>query len=633
MQTLCLGALVMALTAVDASSYEPDSNAPRSSVPEKYKWDLSPLFKDDAGWEAAGAEARAKLAAIPAHKGKLSGPKAVKACLDDYFSLRGVVDHVSSYANLKAVEDDSDARSQEMLQRALALGAAFRTETSFIRQELLRLDDAAAKPILDDAALAPYRAYLQDLRRRRIRLLDPEAERVLNLVGDNLWAEVDLNEIPSDVEMVFKAFTKDVQLPVIKDEAGKEVQLTLANYSKYRSSKDRRVRLETVDAFFGALKKYENILAATLGAEAKRDVFMAHARGYGRSVDAYLDRQNIRAAVAESLVAAVHQNLKPLHRYVELRKKLLGLKELRFPDLYPPLVPSADTQVPYDEGLKDVLQAVAPLGKDYVAALSGPEMLGRRMADVFPNKGKESGAFSHSLWGAPPYVMLNYMGELEDVSTTAHELGHAMHSRINMAAQPYPDFGYSSMTAEIASTLNEMLLFKHLLAKYKGDDKTRLYLLGKVVDTIRTTIYRQTLFTEFELSLHGFAEAGTPITAELLDKTYGDLVRLYYGPGFSMGERDGVEWAYIPHFYWKHYVFSYACGLASAIAISEKIAAGDTKTRDAYLAMLAEPHEAAPVDILKKAGVDLTKPDAVRAAAKLMDEMITEMEALAAKTQ
>jgi oligoendopeptidase F len=623
----------MALTAVDASSYEPDANAPRSSVPEQYKWDLSILFKDDAGWEAALTEAKAKIAAIAAHKGKLKAVAAVKACLDDYFALRSAVDRVSSYANLKAVEDDSDAKSQEMLQRALSMGAAFRTETSFIRQELLRMDDAAAKPILEDRAMAPYRAYLQDLRRRRSRLLDPEAERVLSLAGDNLWAEVDLNEIPSDVEMVFKAFTKDAQLPVIKDEAGKEVQLTLSNYSKYRASKDRLVRLSTVDAFFSALKKYENILAATLGAEAKRDVFMSRARGYGRSVDAYLDRQNIQARVAQSLVSAVHQNLKPLHRYVELRKKLLGLKELRFADLYPPLVPTADTQVTYDEGLKDVLRAVAPLGPRYVAALTGPEMLGHRMADVFPNKGKESGAFSHSLWGVPPYVMLNYMGELEDVSTTAHELGHAVHSHINMKARPYPDFGYSSLTAEIASTLNEMLLYKHLLAKYKGDDKTRLYLLGKIVDTVRTTLYRQTLFTEFELALHGFAEAGTPITAELLGRTYGDLVRLYYGPGFSMGENDGIEWAYIPHFYWKHYVFSYACGLASAIALSERIAAGDVKTRDAYLAMLAEPRAAAPVEILRKAGVDLDKPDAVAAAAKMMDEMMTEMETLAEKTK
>ncbi|MBI5242321.1 MAG: oligoendopeptidase F family protein [Elusimicrobia bacterium] len=629
-KTFAFLAAALILLAVPATSaYKPDANAPRASVPEQYRWDLSPLFKDDASWEEAFAAARAKTTAILSHKGKLDGAPAVKSCLEDYFAARRAVDRAAAYANLRSVEDQDDAKRQEMLQRSLALGNDFRSSTSFIRQELLRLDDAAAKAILEDPSLAPYRGYVEDLRRRRSRLLGEEAERVLSLAGEHLWSETDLNEIPSDVELVFKAATKDIQLPKIKDEDGKEVQLTLANYSKYRASKDPRVRRETVESFFGALKKYENILAATLAAEAKRDVFMARARGYARSVDAYLDRQNIPASVAENLVAAVHENLGPLHRYVGLRKKLLGLKEIHIYDLYPPLVPSAQTEVPYEEGLKDLRQALKPLGEGYVAALFGPEMLGRRMADVYPSKGKESGAFSQSIWGFPPVVLLNYMDDLDDASTAAHELGHAMHSLLNMKAQPEADFGYSSLTAEIASTLNEVLLSKRNLKKYEGDPKTRLYLLGDMLDRIRTTIYRQALFSEFELKLHAFAEAGTPITAELLDKTYADLVRLYYGSDFTLGENDGVEWAYIPHFYWKHYVFSYACALASSIAISEKIAAGDLRSREGYLAMLEKPREAAPVETLKEAGVDLSKTDALKAAARLMDETIDEMEALA----
>jgi len=631
---LVLFSAAAAAAAAPEAPYKPDASAPRSSVPQEHRWDLSPLFKNDASWETAFADAQATLAAIAVHhKGKLSSALALKACLDDYFALRQAVDRVASYANLMSVVDADAAEYQQMHQRALTLGSDFRSGTSFIRQELLRLDDETAKSLLIAPPLTGYRSYIWDLRRRRGHLLGEEAEKVMSLAGDNLWSETDLNEIPSDVELIFKAVTNDIQLPKIKDEAGKEVQLTLANYNKYRASKDMRVRRETVDAFFGALKKYDDILAGTLAAETKRDVFFARARGYPRSVDAYLDRQNIPASVAENLVASVHANLKPLHRYVELRKKLLGLKELRLADLYPPLVPSAKTEVPYPDGLKDMRGALAPLGADYVAALFGPEMLGRRMADVYPNSGKESGAFSHCIWGFPPVVLLNYMDELDDVSTAAHELGHAMHSRLNMKAQPYPDFGYSSLTAEIASTLNEMLLSKYLLKRYRADDKTRLYLLGDMVDKIRTTIYRQALFTEFELKLHAFAEAGTPITADLLDKTYSDLVRLYYGEGFTLGPDDGVEWSYIPHFYWKHYVFSYACALASSIAISEKIAAGDEQARARYLAMLVEPREAAPVEILQKAGVDLMKPDAVNAAAKLMDETITEMEKLAGGLQ
>ena len=615
--------------AAAPGAYKPDANAPRSSVPEQYRWDLTNVFKDDAAWEAGFADAKAKLGSIAVHKGKLTTGAEVKSCLDDYFALRKMTDRIASYANHSAVVDDGVAEYQEFQQRSLALQNDFRSGTSFIRQELLRLDDPAANAMLDDASLAPYRAYILDLRRRRAHVLGEEAERVLGIAGDNLWSETDLDEMPSEVELIFKAATKDIQLPKIKDEQGKEVQLTLANYNKYRASKDLRVRRETVDAFFGALKKYQDIQAATLVAEFKRDVFMARARGYARSVDAYLDRENVPASVAENLVASVHENLKPLHRYVELRKKLLGVAQARLADLYPALVPSVQKAIPFAEGLQIVREALKPLGADYVAALFGPEMLGSRMVDVYPNKGKQSGAFSESIWGIRPFVLLNYMDELDDVSTAAHELGHAMHSRLNMRAQPYPDSGYSTLTAETASTLNEMLMSRYLLKKYKGDDKTRLYLLGELADKIRTTIYRQALFTEFELKLHGFVELGTPVTAELLDKTYADLVRLYYGPGFTVGPDDGVEWAYIPHFYWKHYVYSYACALTSSIAISEKIAAGDEAARDRYLAMLQKPREAAPVETMREVGVDLTKPDAVNAAARLMDETVAEMEKLA----
>ncbi|HAH07555.1 MAG TPA: hypothetical protein DCM05_13725 [Elusimicrobia bacterium] len=623
--TLCTAALA---AAAPAFAYKPDASAPRSAVPEKYKWDISPLFQDEAGWEAESAQARVKLAAIAVHQGKLKDAASIRACLDDYFALRGTMDRVAAYANLRAVEDQGLAKTQEMLQRSLGLDADFRAKSAFIRLELLRMDDAA---VLADPVLAPYRRYVEDLRRRRAHLLGDEAEKVLSLFGDNLWSEKDLNEIPSEVELIFKSATKEIRLPKILDEKGLKVQLTLANYGKYRASKVRRVREAAVAGLFGTLRENEGTLAAVLAAETKRDVTMARARGYERSVDAYLDRQNVPASVAESLVASARRNLKPLHRYVALRKRLLKLPDVRLFDLYPPLVPSAKAEVPYEEGLKDLREALKPLGPDYLAGLFGPEMLGRRMADVYPNKDKESGAFCHSLWGHPPVVMLNYMDEVDDASTAAHELGHAMHSWLNMKAQPSPDHGYSSLTAEIASTFNEVLLSKHLLKKYQGDDRVRLFLLGEMLDRIRTTIYRQTLFTEFELKLHGFIEAGTPVTPELLNKTYAGLARDYYGEGFTMGPDDGIEWAYIPHFYWKHYVFSYAGGLASSIALAEKIAAGDADARERYLAMLKKPREDAPVEILKEAGVDLTKPDAVDAAARLMDETITEMEALADK--
>jgi oligoendopeptidase F len=627
-----LAASFLAASATGAEApYLPDANAPRASVPERYRWDLSIFFKSDADWDAASEEAMKALPGISRHQGKLSSAAAIKACLDDYFSLRRAFDKAGFYAQLRAVEDAGDSRAQGMQRRSLDMFSEFRARTSFIRQELLAPEDGAMKGILGDAALSSYKRYVLDLRRRRSRILGPEAERVLGLAADNLWSEVDLDQTPSDVDLAFKAALKDVEFPVIKDEAGREVRLNLSNYPRYRASKDPRVRLDCVNSFLGTLKKHEDTFAATLAAEAKRDVFLARARGYPRSVDAYLDRLNIPASVAESLVASVRANLAPLHRYVALRKRLLKLKELRLGDLYAPLVPGSDMRFPYEEGLKEIVAAVQPLGPAYASALTGPDMLGRRFADVYPNKGKDSGAFSIHLWGYPPMVKLNYMDEIDDLSTAIHEFGHAMHSRINLAAQGDPDCNYAPLIGEIASTFNEMLLSKHLLGKYKNDDRLRLCLLGDLVEKIRTTIYRQAMFTEFELKLHAFAEQGVPITADLLGKTYAGIARDYYGPDFTLGENDGVEWSYIPHFYYKHYVFSYACGLASAIALSEKVASGDAAARDRYLAMLAKPREDAPVDILREAGVDLTKPDAVDDAAEFMDKALSEVEALAGK--
>lgn len=623
---------MMLTVGAGAAEYKPDANALRASVPEKYRWDLSIIYPNDAVWEAGLTEAQARIRDLGAYKGQLKTAAGAKAALDAYFAARRVADRVAAYANYKAVEDDGQTRYQAMYQRALDLGADLRRSAGFIRQDLAGLDEASAQKLLEAPELKAYRRYIAGMRRRSRRMLPEDSERILGLAGDNLWSETDLNETPSEVEQVFKATLKDLQFPDIKDESGKSVRLNLGNYGKYRASKQRGVRQAAVAGLFGTLKKYQDILAATLGAEAKRDVFLARARGYDRSVDAYLDREDVPTAVLDNLISAVHANLAPLQRYLGLRRRLLGLKDIYIYDLYTPLVPSADADISYDAGLKHVKAALRPLGSDYVSKLTGRDMLGRRMVDVYPNKGKDSGAFSQAIWDLPPFVKLNYMDDIDDVSTTAHELGHAMHSYLNNQTQPVPDAGSSIFTAEIASTFNEMLLSRYLLDKYKGNDKMRLYLLSQLADSLRTTIYRQTLFAEFELKVHAFVEAGTPITAELLNQTYADLVKLYYGPGLSVTADDALEWAYIPHFYWKHYVFSYACGLASAVALSDRVLAGGSAARKAYLGMLTQPRQAHPVEILKAAGVDLTRPDAVAAAARLLDQTVSEMERLAAKT-
>lgn len=623
--------LLLSQNAIALSEYKPDANVPRSSVPAVYKWDTSALFKSDGAWESAVSEAKGRINSLKAKRSGNNTPELLKKFLSDYMETRKLLDKISMYANLKVVEDEQVEKYQKMRQRSVLLVRDMRPTHLF--EDFLRTDDAKARALINDPALSSYKDYLGEMRRRNAHLMGPETEGVLSLAGDNLFSEGASNDAPSDFEMAFKAAMRDIELPKIKDEDGKEIQLTLANYGKYRASKDRRVRKDTVEGFFAALKKYQNLFAAVLAGEVKRDVFLAQARKYKRAVDAYLDRDEIDPRVIDTLIEAIHQNLRPLHRYVEFRKKVLKLKDIHIYDLYTPIVPSVSRDVSYSEGVADVEAALKPLGEKYTAELKKGISPGSGWVDVYPNRGKESGAFSNSIWRIHPFVKLNFMNGIDDVSTLAHEFGHAMHSALNMEALPYATAGYPTIIAEVASTLSEMLLSKYLIDKYQGDDEMRLYLLCEQLERIRTTIYRQTLFAEFEKKLHAFAEAGVPLTAELFNKTYKDLIRLYYGPGLTIDENDDVEWAYIPHFYWKFYVYSYATGLSSGIALSEDVFKNGDKSRDKYLEMLMTSWTVPPLETLKKAGVDLAKPDAVGAAAGLMNETVDEMEKIIEKGQ
>lgn len=630
---IVLPMLLMTTNLKASTDYKPDANAPRSNVPNIYKWDISPLFRSDSEWDSAYNNVRAQISGLSIHKGKLNSAPSIKACLDDFVKINQLFDKITLYANLKTVENENNEKYQVLHQKAISLAKHFNEQSAFIRDEILRLSDQASTAIMNDPMLGEYKEYIKELWRRKASLLGTEAEKVLTLAGDNLWAQVDLNEIPSDVEMVFKAITRDIQLPIIKDEDGKDVQLTLNNYSKYRSSKDRRVRKETVEAFFGALKKYQNIFAATLSGEVKRDVFLSRVRHYKHAVSAYLDREDIDPAVIDNLITTVHKNLTPLHRYISLRKKILKLPDIHIYDLYTPLVPSVESDIPYRDAVRDVIEALKPLGDKYLEVLTKAIQPEAGWTDVYPNKGKESGAFSTSIWRTHPYVKLNYMNSIDDASTLAHEFGHAMHSYLNMEANSYLTSGYSTLTAEIASTLNEMLFSRYMIEKYKNDDKMRLYLLGEQLETIRTTVYRQTLFAEFEKKLHEIAEKGEPLTAELFNKIYGDLLKKYYGSELILDKNDDIEWSYIPHLYWKFYVYSYAAGLSSGIAIADNILKGAPENRDRYLAMLKSPGTEKPVEVIRKAGVDITKPQAIEAATNRMNEIMDEMEKILAKSK
>ena len=619
------GLLAAAATAADLPVYAQDANATRAQVPDVYKWDLTPLFPTAAAWETARAGLQREIGGLAAFRGRLSDPQALRDCLALYFSLHDRVSHVQQYANLALDTALTDETAQARSQRGLALLDELTAASGFIRAEALALDAAALKKAYAAKdGPAAYRSYLDNLGRRRDRVLDPQAERVLQLAGDNLWAEIDLNEITSSVEESFQALLSDIAWPVVHDAEGKEVQLTLSNYSRFRLSPDRAVRAEAVGAFLATLRQFQHVFAATLGGQCELDVMYARARGYDTALEAYLDKDGLPVAVHDNLIAAVNANLAPLHRYMELRRKALGLDDLRLHDLYVPMVAAAGKEVPFADALTILPRALAPLGARYVADLETGLDPRHGWLDLYPSDDKESGAFSASVYGRHPYVKMNYQDGLDDLSTLAHEYGHALHSSLSMAHQPYHSSRYVPFLAEIASTCNEALLTDYLAA-HAADPQERAALLVEELEGIRTTIYRQTLFSEFERRVHGFVESGTPVTASLMDETYRDLVQRYYGPGYTLGADDGLEWAYIPHFYYKYYVYSYATGLSCGIAIAEKVKTEGQPAVDGYLSMLQGGCSEPPLDLLKKAGVDLTRPDAIEAALGKFDRGVTEL--------
>jgi oligoendopeptidase F len=608
----------------------PDANIERPAIPEIYRWDLTPLFSSDEAWDAARLRLLAALPQLAEYEGTLADPVALRGCLDLYFRLHSDANFVTLYANLRQSTALSDERADAMVQRSLAAMDELMRAAAFIRREVLTLPVAGLEAAYAaEPPLAAYRPYLDNLRRRAGRLLGPEAERVLSLLGDNLWAEIDLNEIPSSLEDAFGALLTDIPWPEITDERGTKVQLTLSNYSRYRASADRDVRRGAVEALLGTLRQYQHALAATLAGQFELDVAYARARGYDSALEAYLDKDDIAPAVYDNLVATINANLSLMHRYVELRKKVLGLEDIHLYDLYIPLAAGPSAEVPFPEAREAIIEALAPLGADYAAALAEGLDPANGWIDLYPHRDKRSGAFSASVYGPHPYVFMNYQDSLDDMSTLAHEFGHALHSHLAMKAQPYSSFRYVPFVAEIASTCNESLLSEYLVGR-AADPAERAALLVERLEGIRTTIFRQTMFAEFERQVHGFVEEGTPVTAALLDATYRDLVQRYYGPGFTIDDNDGMEWAYVPHFYYKYYVYSYATGLASGIAIADRVKRLGEPAARAFLGMLEGGASAPPLELLAGAGVDLTKPDALDAAMRTFEATLDEVEKLMA---
>ncbi len=611
-----------------AWAYAPDANAPRSAIPAEYTWDLKPLFASDQAFEAARTKLLGDMRGLGAFEGKLADPAALAGCLELYFRLHRDANFLTLYANLRQSTALTDDKAGAMGQVSLAAMDELMRAASFIRREILALPPASVEAALaKEPKLAPYKGYVRNIVRRGKHVLSPDAERALSLLGDNLWAEIDLNELPSPLEDAFGALLSDIPWPKIRDEQGKEVQLTLSNYGRYRGSANREVRKGAVTALLSTLRVYQHALAATLAGQAKLSVGYARSRGYATALEAYLDKDEVAPAVYENLVGTVRANAPLLHRYIALRKKLLKLPDVHLYDLYTPLVADVEKDIPFAEARTTILEALKPLGAEYGRVLAEGLDPKNGWLDLYPHKDKRSGAFSSSVYGPHPWVFMNYQDTFDDMSTLAHEYGHALHSSLAMKSQSYPDYRYTTVLAEIASTCNEALLSDYLVA-HTTDPKAKAYLLVERLERIRQTIFRQAMFADFERTLHGLVESGTPITAALLDQKYAELVRRYYGPDFTVGPDDGMEWAYIPHFYYKYYVYSYATGLSSGIAIADLVREKGEPAAKAYLDMLRGGCSEPPLVLLKKAGVDLTTPAPIEAAMKTFERTLGEVEAL-----
>lgn len=594
----------------------------RSEIPEKYTWNLADLYPSDEAWRAARDDLKKRIPALASHKGHLGdSAEALWRALDASFGLRRDLERLYVYASAHADEDVRAAGPREMKQAAQQLAVDLSAATSFVDPEILSLDPAKVRGFLaGEKRLRDYGFYLEDVLRRRPHTLSAAEERIAAEAGN-------LADGGSSTYTVLS--NADLPYPTVELSTGK-VRLDASAYTLHRAAPSREDRDKVFQAFFTALKGFERTMGATLSAQVKAHLFDVKVRGYGSALEAALFQNAIPTSVYRQLVADVRRSLPTLHRYLRLRQRMLGLPDLRYQDLYVPLVDKVKLTFEPDEARAITLAAVAPLGKEYVASLK--KGFESRWTDYLPSTAKRSGAYSTGVYGVHPYQLLNFNGQYEDLTTLAHESGHSMHTFLSYASQPYPTADYPTFVAEVASTLNENLLLHHMLSKAK-DDGTRLTLLGNYLDGVRTTLFRQTLFAEFELAIHEMAERGEPLTGENLSALYLKIVREYYGHDQGICRVDdllGVEWAYIPHFYYDFYVYQYATSLVAstslARAIREEAGRGKTAARDRTLAMLRAGGSRYPVDLLKAAGVDPTTSAPFDASIAEMNQVMDEME-------
>lgn len=586
----------------------------RREMDPKFQWKLSDIFETQAAWEQAFQNAKKAVDTLGALEGTLKqSPQQLKVGLDQIYAATQQVELVYLYANLFKSGDNGDPEAQRLEGRAMSLYVALSTALSFVDPEILSIPKAELDAWLRLPELQEYRHILEDTDRMRPYSLPKEQEKMLAQLADAAGAPDEAFTMLESVDMTF---------PDITGEDGKPASLSHGTYGLYRDSRNRAVRKEAFETYHGEFQRYINTIAAMYSGQVKLDEYYANVRGYKNALEKSLFGNNVPVAVYDSLVEAVHGGLPIMERYLKLRKKTLKLDALHMYDLYCPMVDEVSYDIDFEDCKALVKKALAPLGEDYAKLLD--KAYREQWMDVYENKGKTTGAFSCGVFGVHPYVLLNYTRSLEDAFTMAHELGHAMHSYYSAANNSFANHDYRLLVAEVASTVNEVLLTKYLL-KTETDPKRRAYLLNHLLESFRTTVFRQTLFAEFERDAHEMYRNGEPLTAELLSRRYHELNELYY-KGAVVDPLQDAEWARIPHFYSAYYVYQYATGFCSAVAIADGIY--ETGDPSGYLKFLTTGGSDYPLEELKIAGVDLTKPQVVQRALKVFESTLDELEAL-----
>jgi len=589
----------------------------REELGAEVKWKLEDMFSSEEDWEKDFAAVQGMLPQIEQFKGKLNQAEQLFQCLQLKGEISLLIERLFTYARMRRDENNANTKYQALSDRASSLSVKVSSATSFIVPEILSMDEGEIQGFMQEKKeLELYRFYFQELFRQQQHVLSAEQEAILAQAGEMAGAPQNIFRMLNNADLKF---------PKIKDEDGDEVELTHGRYIQFMESSNQEVRKNAFHAMYDTYRKYNNTIAATLNASVKKDVFYGRVRKYDSALQASLDDDNIPVEVYENLIKTVRSNLPTFYRYMELRKKMLKLDELNMYDIYVPLVQDLDMKISYDKAYETMLKGLSPLGEEYISIVKEAKTTG--WIDVYENEGKTSGAYSWGAYGTHPYILLNFQDNVDNMFTLAHEMGHAMHSYFSDKEQPYLYAQYTIFVAEVASTVNESLLMDWML-KNTTDRKEKMYLLNHYLEQFRGTVFRQTMFAEFEKLIHEKVEEGSALTPETLCSMYKELNKEYYGDHVVIGDQIEMEWARIPHFYNGFYVYKYATGFSAATALSQQILNEGKPAVERYLQFLKGGGSNYPLDLLKGAGVDMTTPAPVQSALNVFKRLLGELEDL-----